>query len=60
MDLKFVDAPVHGFLERMQLGWRGFFSSKAKVTWTRHYYVLRNDTLYLFEKDYLETPFDSI
>ncbi len=60
MDTKFVDATIHGFLEKMTTGWRGFFSSSAKVTWVKYYFVLRNETLYLFVKDNYDKPVESI
>ena len=48
MDRKFSDAAMHGFLEKRTVGWRSFFSSSAKVQWVKHYYVLRNNTLYVY------------
>lgn len=58
LDAKFTDAQVHGFLEKMSTGWRSFFSSTPKVTWVKKYYVLRNDTLYVFEKDQYDKPIE--
>jgi hypothetical protein len=59
-DLKFADAPVHSFLERMTTSWRSFFSNSSKVAWVKLYYVLRKYTIYIFEKDFYDTPADSI
>lgn len=60
MDRRFADATMHGFLEKMTLGWRSFFSSSAKVQWVKQYYVLRNDTIYVYQKDSYEKPIDTI
>lgn len=35
MDLRFADATMHGFLEKMTIGWRSFFSSSPKITWVK-------------------------
>ena len=58
MDLRFGDAAMHGWLERLSFNWRSFFSRNAKLTWVKNYYVLRNDTLYVFDKDNLEEPIE--
>lgn len=34
VEVRFIDAMVHGLLEKMSIGWRSFFSSQSKVTWT--------------------------
>ena len=60
MDLRFADSVAHGFLEKMSVSWRSYFSSNSKVAWMKYYFVLRNDTIYLFEKDAYDKPFDSI
>ena len=58
MDLRFADSVAHGFLEKMSVSWRSYFSSNSKVAWMKYYFVLRNDTIYLFEKDAYDKPFD--
>lgn len=60
MDIRFGDAVIHGWLEKMTMGWRALFSKNAKLQWVRNYYVLRNDTLYVFDKDNFDTPIDEI
>lgn len=59
MDIRFGDANMHGWLEKMTMGWRALFSKNAKLQWVRNYYVLRNDTLYVFDKDDFESPLDT-
>jgi hypothetical protein len=59
MDIRFGDSIMHGWLDKMTMGWRTFFSNNAKLTWVRNYYVLRSDTLYAFDKDNFDTPLDS-
>lgn len=60
MDVKFANAPAHSFLEKMTTSWRSFFSSSSKVAWIKHYYVLRKDTIYVYEKDSYEAPIEMI
>ena len=56
LDIRFVDAQCHGYLEKMTVGWRSFFSSTTKITWVKQYLVMRNDTIHVFEKDNFEVP----
>ena len=65
LDVRFKDAVIHGFLDKMTQSWRQKFTtivgSKPQAsTWVRYYYVLKKFTLYVYEKDNYDRPMETL
>ena len=58
LDVRFAEADMHGFLEKIRKTWRSRITSifTGAIEWVKYYYVLKKNILYVFEEDNYEKP----